>query len=154
MKSARTHIFILALALVSSRVVAADEETRSPSEREALAVLDEFMAAFNAGDTQRWADTLHYPHVRIAGGKVTVSSDADEYAGRFDFDDFRRRTGWHHSAWDEKQVVQSSDDKVHVTVRFTRYRSDGSKIASYRSLYIVTLQESRWGVQARSSFAP
>jgi hypothetical protein len=62
--------------------------------------------------------------------------------------------GWHHSAWVHRKVVQSSADKVHIDVRFTRYREDGSEIATYDSMYVVTLQDGHWGFQARSSFAP
>jgi hypothetical protein len=39
------------------------------------------------------------------------------------------------------------------TLHFTRYRLDGSIIASYDSLYIVTLEHGRWAVKMRSSFA-
>ena len=38
-------------------------------------------------------------------------------------------------------VVQSFDDKVHLTVRFTRYRADGSTIGEYHALYVVTNQD-------------
>ncbi len=152
MKAITCAAFSIAALAASS--AAADETDRSASDRRALAVMDEFMAAFNAGDAKRWAGTLNYPHVRIASGQVMVTQNAEEYAGRFSFDEFRRRTGWHHSAWDDKQIVQASDDKVHIAVKFTRYRSDGSEIASYRSLYIVTNDNGHWGVQARSSFAP
>ena len=51
-------------------------------------------------------------------------------------------------------MIHSGPDKVHVDTRFTRYRSDGSVIASYDSLYIVTKRDGRWGVLVRSSFAP
>ena len=38
--------------------------------------------------------------------------------------------------------------------QFTRYRSDGSVIASYESLYVLTYEVGRWGIKLRSSFAP
>ena len=47
-----------------------------------------------------------------------------------------------------------SREGVHIDTRFTRYRADGSVLVSYDSLYIVTKQSGRWGVLARSSFAP
>jgi hypothetical protein len=49
--------------------------------------------------------------------------------------------------------VQASGGKVHVDTRFTRYRKDGSKIASYESLYVLTKEGGKWGVKLRSSFA-
>ena len=62
--------------------------------------------------------------------------------------------GWDHSAWEKRKVIHSGPDKVHIDTRCTRYRTDGSVLASYDSLYIVTKQSGRWGVLARSSFAP
>ena len=38
---------------------------------EALAVLDAFMAALNRGDEAGINATFHFPHVRLASGKVT-----------------------------------------------------------------------------------
>ena len=33
-------------------------------------------------------------------------------------------------------------------------RADGSEIAACDSLYVMTLQDGRWGIKGRSSFAP
>ena len=44
-------------------------------------------------------------------------------------------------------------NKVHVAVQFSRWRRDGSLIGRYKSIDIVTNQDGRWGIQARSSFA-
>jgi len=126
------------------------------SEAEALRVLDDFMAAFNNGDIEAMAALLHYPHVRIARGEVSIWDAAEEFkAARTpaDHERFVRATEWHHSAWDSREVVHSSDEKLHIAVRFTRYREDGSVIGSYDSLWIVTKRDGRWGVQARSSYA-
>ncbi len=120
----------------------------------ALAACDAFMEAFNASDMAAWRRTLNYPHVRLAEGSVVVSNTPDEYEREWDFAEFARRTGWHHSSYDRKQVVQRGPDKAHVVVRFTRYRADGSKIASYDALYVVTRVDGHWGVQIRSTFAP
>ncbi len=61
--------------------------------------------------------------------------------------------GWAHSAWDYVEPIDAGADKVHFRVRFSRFRADGSKIGSYRSLYIVTRIDGRWAIQARSSWA-
>ena len=37
---------------------------------QARAVMDEFITQFNARDEAKWADTLLFPHVRIASGSV------------------------------------------------------------------------------------
>ena len=44
----------------------------SESEEQAKALLEEWMAAFNARDVVRWAATFNYPSVRLASGRVIV----------------------------------------------------------------------------------
>lgn len=115
--------------------------------------LDDYMAAFNARDTETWAGTLHYPHVRIASSRVRVWQNKQEY---IDYMDFSRLTaiGWDHSQWDSREIVQSTKDKAHVAVQFSRFNKDNEKIATYESFYVLTLKDGHWGTQARSSFAP
>lgn len=122
------------------------------SESQALALLDEFMRAFNARDLEAWEATFHHPHVRIASGRLTLIEKPGFHRPEL----FQQALGegWHHSAWDHRRVVHSSEDKVHFDVRFTRYREDGTVIGVYDSLYVVSRIDGRWGVQARSSFAP
>jgi hypothetical protein len=43
---------------------------------------------------------------------------------------------------------------VHFAVQFSRYEADGTKLGSYPSMWIITKQGGRWGIQARSSFLP
>jgi hypothetical protein len=43
---------------------------------------------------------------------------------------------------------------VHVATRFSRHRADGSVYESFQSLYVIEKVDGRWGVRARSSFAP
>jgi hypothetical protein len=131
------------LALVS--------DTRA--EASAMRVLDDFMAAFNARDVQALEKTFHFPHYRIASGSVSVLGEAGsrpDAIERF----IAATPGWHHSAWERRKVIHAGAGKVHIDTRFIRYRADGSVIARFDSLYIVTHQDGRWGVKARSSFAP
>jgi hypothetical protein len=118
----------------------------------ALGVLDEFMAGFNARDYARWLGTYHFPHVRIAGGTVSTYETIAEHPR----DVFERlaEAGWARSAWDSRRIVQCTADKVHVAVKFTRYDAEGVAIQTYDSLYVITKVGEKWGVRARSSFAP
>ena len=118
---------------------------------EVLQVLDDYMRTFNAKDAAAWQATYHFPHYRLASGKMSVL----ERVGLLDSTVFvrLRQAGWHHRVWDHRNIIQCSDNKVHVDTKFSRYRSDGSKIGSYESLYIVTKEDGRWGVKMRSSFA-
>ena len=108
------------------------------------------MAALNAGDEPALLATLHFPHYRLAGGRMRVWDRPGSYLG-----DFRARAGadWHHSQWDFRKIIAAGPAKVHLDVQFIRYRADNSAIGSFRSLWIVTEAGGRWAVAARSSFA-
>ncbi len=149
-------ILICTTATLSVALLVAAQSPQAPTAAEtaALKSLDDYMTAFNARDEDAWAATLNYPHVRIAGSEVKVWQTPGEYTADFDFARFAGNSGWHHSAWDAREIVQSSANKVHVAVTFTRFKADGAKIESYDSLYVVTLENEHWGTQARSSFAP
>jgi hypothetical protein len=114
-------------------------------------VLDAFMAAWNARDADGVRASFNFPHVRFASRKVRVMSPEDVndgmYAGA-------ALTEWGRSAWLRREVIHAGADKVQLDTRFARFRPDGSLISAFDSIYIVTLQDGRWGVQGRSSYAP
>ena len=129
-------------------------EPLSPADLAAArAALDGFMQAFNAEDAEamrtRW---FHFPHVRLHSGKVSVmQTPADLHLAVWDRQG--QSKDWARTAWDYVEVTDSGPGKAHFRVQFTRYRADGSAIGSYKSLYVVTLQDGRWAIQARSSWA-
>ncbi|MCU1450977.1 MAG: hypothetical protein JWP02_3147 [Acidimicrobiales bacterium] len=122
----------------------------------AMAVTTDFLDSFNAGDAAGHAATLAYPHVRLASGRVRIWQTLDEgvAAMQASIPALRDRAGWHHSEWDHRRVIHASPSKVHLDVQFTRYRTDGSTIGVYPAVYVVVLQDGRWLIQCRSSFAP
>ncbi len=140
------------MALLPTSALRGAEPTAS--ERAALELVDRYMEAFNRRDEAAWAATLNYPHVRAAGGQVKVWNTPEDYQRDFDFQEFAKEFTWAYSRWDERRVIQSGPDKVHLAVRFTRYKADGGKLASFEALYVVTKRDGHWGVQVRSSFAP
>jgi hypothetical protein len=119
----------------------------------ARAAMDGFMAAFNARDAEairtRW---FHFPHVRFHSGTVTVMQRPEDYHNLV-WNRDGQSAGWARSEWDYVAVIDAGPEKVHFRVQFTRFRGDGTPIASYRSLYIVTLLAGRWAIQGRSSWA-
>ena len=127
-----------------------DESDRETSKAVML-VLDEFMAAFNRMDVAALEETYHFPHYRLANGQLRILSQPGEVA----VEGIKKAIGddWHRSAWDRRRIVHLSEAKVHVDTRFTRYRKDGSTIASYDSLYVLTREHGEWGIRLRSSFA-
>jgi len=120
-------------------------------ESEVMRLLDDYMSAWNRKDLAAWERTFHFPHYRLASGKMNVL----DRPGLQDATRVWASAGsdWHHSKWDRRRIVHSSPDKVHVDTKFTRCRADGSVIGSFESLYIVTREDGRWGVKMRSSFA-
>jgi hypothetical protein len=127
--------------------------TTDPVLVECLATLDRFMDALNAYDAAGMDAEMHFPHVRLAGGRVTVY----QKAGGNPMDLFQKlqaEDDWHHSIWNERKLVQRNERKLHMALRYTRFRSDGSTIGIYESLYVLTLQDGHWGILARSSFGP
>lgn len=124
---------------------------QSDAEKAAMEAMDAFMKEFNARDADAWAATLNFPHVRLAQSDVRVWETAKDYADDMDFDRIAA-TGWHHSEWTERKIVQQSDTKVHIAVKFTRFNADNEVIGVYDSFYVVTQEDGHWGVKARSSF--
>jgi len=120
----------------------------------AMAILDDFMRSLNAGDEAGVNQSFNFPHVRFTGGgDVKIFSEPGDYNLSY----FRERTeadGWHRSDWDRREVIHAGPNKVHLDTQFSRYRADGSVISSYTSIYIVTCLDGKWGIQARSSYAP
>jgi hypothetical protein len=133
--------------------IAIDQTQAQPDNTavaEAISVLDRFMEALSARNEPALLATLHFPHYRLAGGRMRVWDQPGAYLG-----DFLARAGadWHHSEWDFRKVIAAGAAKVHLDVQFTRYRADNSVIGSFRSLWIVTRDDGRWAMAARSSFA-
>jgi hypothetical protein len=122
-------------------------------EASARKAMNEFMDAFNSRDPKRWATTLNYPHVRLAGNQVRVYNSAEEFA-RESVDYDKRLAPWDHSRWESMKTIQTGPEKLHFAVTFVRYDAAGKVIGRFPSLYVVTLKDGHWGVQARSSFAP
>ena len=113
-------------------------------------VLDAFMAAWNARDADGVRASFNFPHVRFASGRVNILAPEQVtdamYAGV-------ALSEWGRSAWQRREVIHAGPDKVQFDTRFARFRPDGSLISAFDSIYIVTLQNGHWGIQARSSFA-
>lgn len=129
-----------------------------PTDRDAIqelcnAVLDDFMSALNAHDAIGMDACLHFPHTRYAGRSIKVY----QAPGGNPMDLFARleaEDGWSYSRWESRRVIQHNAEKAHVALSYTRFRTDHTIIGMYESLYIMTLVDGRWGIQARSSFGP
>ena len=122
-----------------------------PEIAAAVRCLDDFMAAFNARDLVAFEKTFNFPSVRLASNTLAIIEPGYHKPEMFERGALE---DWHHSAWERRDVIHSGSDKVHFDTRFTRYRTDGSVIGSFDSIYVVTCENGHWGIKARSSFAP
>ena len=117
----------------------------------AYQVTDDFMRTFNTKDAQQYGTVFHFPSVRIASGNVTIINGPQDLESGFTR---LGEQGWDRSDWARRQVVQCGPTKAHMLTTFVRYRADGSVLSQFDSLYIVEFKNNRWGLTARSSFAP
>lgn len=122
-------------------------------EKEVFQVLDNFINSFNARDRKAHYATYHFPHYRLASGKMTVLSKEDVLRDSTKFLERLVQAGWHHTQWKHRNIVQASENKVHVDTQFIRYRADGTELGTYESLYVLTYEDNRWAIKLRSSFA-
>ena len=113
-------IFIILFFSLSKSNAIEDVKEFTDAINKAMQVLDSFMYSFNARDIESLSETLNYPHVRIAGGKVTVWDTKEEYSATNVFNRLTA-TGWDHSAWLSIDVVLVSKNKVHISTVFQRY---------------------------------
>jgi len=117
----------------------------------AMECLDAFMTAFNARDLAAWEKTFNFPSVRLASNAMVILEPGQHQPNMFDRGHLAE---WDHSDWDRREFIHAGADKVLIDTRFTRYRSDGSVIGGFDSIYVVTCENGHWGIKARSSFAP
>jgi hypothetical protein len=123
------------------------------SAQAAMDVARRFIETFNAQDHEGLADTLNYPHVRLALGRFATVER------REDFVEISKRgksrladEGWHHTEVASMEVVHEGDDKVHLAIRNHRCREDGTPYNTFDTLWIATLVDGHWGIQFRSSY--
>ena len=152
MKLTATRVALL--LIVSVRVGAQATFDKRQVEREVMSVLDAFFDAFNRQDARAEERSYHFPHYRLASGRMSVfdAPGAETEAWMNTTYKTLRESGWDRTAWTRRRIVHISDSKAHVDTEFTRYRKDGSVIGSFESLYIVTKEGGRWGIKMRSSF--
>ncbi len=123
---------------------------------EAAKAVEAFFEAFNAHDGEAHLNTHHFPHIRINDkGQVRIVQNASETQPLDSVLEYlTKREGWHHSTLDSVEVIHASPLKVHFNIQFSRYKADGSRYAVHKSLWVVTNKDERWGILARSSYAP
>ena len=126
---------------------------RKAIEPACMKVLDAFMDALNRYDAAGMDACMHFPHPRLAEGKIVVYDKPGTNPMDL-FERLKKSDNWSYSRWVKRELVQFNAIKAHVLLSYTRYRADDSVIGTYESMYILTNVDGRWGIQARSSFGP
>ncbi len=112
-----------------------------------------FLDAFNAQDFEALADSLNYPHFRLANGRFETMESRDAFVERAPRVARQlEKEGWHHTVMTSLDVVHEGDDKVHLAITYDRCHADGSVYNTFDTLWIATLQDAHWGIQFRSSY--
>ena len=123
------------------------------SAKRAVQAVEAFIRTFNAQDHERQAETLNYPHIRLANGRYTTIENADAFiAGAKRGEARLRDEGWHHTVVASLEVVHAGKDKAHIAIRNDRCHADGTVYHSFETFWIATLVDGHWGIQFRSSF--
>ncbi len=119
----------------------------------AIAVAQRFIDAFNAQDHEALADTLNYPHIRLANGAFTTIATREAFIERSRAGRARLEAeGWDHTTVEAIDAVHASDDKVHLALSVDRRHADGTVYKHFETLWIATRVDGHWGIQFRSSY--
>ena len=118
-----------------------------------IAAVHTFIETFNAQDHEGHAQSLNYPHIRLANGKFTRLESAEEFAEQSrKAEPLLRKESWHHTVVASLKVLHAGEDKVHLSLRNDRCREDGTVYHTFDTLWIATLVDGHWGILFRSSF--
>ncbi|MEW6188106.1 MAG: hypothetical protein AB1585_20485, partial [Thermodesulfobacteriota bacterium] len=115
-----------------------------------------YFKAFNANDENAYQIAHHFPHIRINDkAEVSIVMNASELLPLKLIQNHLIRTeNWDHSFLDSLELVHASANKVHFNIQFSRYKKEGLPYVTYKALWVVTQKEGRWGILARSTYAP
>lgn len=73
-------------------------EHTAADHRECMTTLDRFMAALNAWDAAAMDREMHFPHVRLAQGRVSIYEKPGSNPMDL-FERLAREDGWKYSRW-------------------------------------------------------
>ncbi len=143
-----TLVALLCLAGVAALSAQSPADVAERS-RQAIIALDRYLETWNSRDARIWATSLHFPHVRPGPGAFELFQTPEQYAAGVNFQQ-TLSTGWHHSEWVTRTVLQVGADKVHVAGAWQRYTAEGRALGGLSAItYIITRHGERWGVQSR-----
>ena len=125
---------------------------RDAAERAAVAAVEAFYQAWSEGDLETLRGTMNYPHVSLFPGHIEVRATPEDFESPFER--LRELQAWHSSSLDRIHPIWTRDDKVCLSVDWSRYGEDGARYLSGNIIYIVTNVEGHWGIQFRARSEP
>jgi len=153
----RPQLAVPTLVFLASSAIAAQvplgKEAAELRVHLALASLDRYLETWNSRDPRRWATSLHFPHVRPGPGVFELSETPEQYAAGVNYQQ-TLATGWHHSEWTSRRVLQVGVNQAHVAGSWQRYTEDDRPLAGNDITYIVTNRDGQWGVLSRFAAGP
>ena len=115
---------------------------------DAMECLDGFGDQFNAENPDGMDEFLHFPHYLLSGNALIEWKTRGQLPKHF-FNDLKKQ-GWKRTVTRSREVVLVSPDKVHVKVKYTRERADGTIISEHDNLWIIVRRDNQWGIVLRS----
>jgi len=98
-------------------------------------------------------EEMHFPHIRLAGNEFQTWVTAEDFRDPQDqMTKMLLDEGWYVTVTKSITAVQSSDQKVHLVIRQSRQRKDGTEYNGFDTMWVFTKIKGKWGVQFRSSF--
>ena len=123
------------------------------SSLKAVESFERWAAAFNSRDADAMIEEMHFPHMRLAGNEFQTWVTAEEFRDPQDqMTKMLQDEGWYVTVTKSITAVQSSDQKVHLVIRQSRQRKDGTEYNGFDTMWVFTKIKGKWGVQFRSSF--
>ena len=108
---------------------------------------------FNKRDKDICTNLLNYPHIRLWKNKFSIFNKKKDFLEGFDKQTANlKREGWSHTVTLSIKVVQSDENKVHLLLHQSRRNDKDIEYHNFRTLWIMTRIDGKWGIQFRSSF--
>lgn len=139
---------VVALILFGSTAVARGQETAEDAA--VMQALQGFLDGWNSRDVKKYAAALHFPHVFLENGTVSMYPDEAQFLARGADHWARVQPEWDHTVWEDRRIVQRLPETVHVIGRWVRLDKAGKVLSKADVMYVVVKKNGRWALFTRS----
>ena len=108
---------------------------------------------FNKRNIKICLEFMHFPHVRLWENKFSIFNTEEDFSDGFDIQtENLKKEDWDHTVTKDIKAVHSDPTKEHLLLHQSRRKSNGEEYHSFKTLWIMTKKDNKWGIQFRSSF--